>query len=350
MALASKAATVRWKPLLGGAAAVVFLAAIFVFALPRVIDYGEVWDALRNVPPAWMAVLAAAAAVNLATFPPTLMAAMPGLRFRPALAVTLASTASTYIAPGGAAVGMAFTYAMLRGWGIRGQAATLGVGVSGVFNLLFTFSAPAIALALLTLEGGTHAVLRTAALVGLIVFTLVIGAFSLALSSPRQAEWLGDAAARAANWILARAGRPPAGWSGTTFSRFRGDAVHLLKRRWPALTAGTLSGHLTVYLVLILAMRAVGIDGDEVSIIESFAAWSLVRLFAAIPITPGGFGVVELGLTGSLIAFGGPRGEVLAAVLVYRFLTVVPPLVLGAVFGATWRRHHPGWAEERASG
>jgi uncharacterized protein (TIRG00374 family) len=349
MALVSKAATVRWKPLLGGVAAIVVVVGVFVFVLPRVIDYGDVWEAISEMPPAWMAVLFVAAALNVVTFAPTLMAALPGLRFRPALAVTLASTASTYIAPGGAAVGMAFTFAMLRGWGFRGQQATIGVAVSSVFNLLFTFSAPAIALTLLTIEGGTNPLLRTAAVAGLIVFTIVLFSFALGLWNERQAEMLGDAAARAVSWLLRRIGRGPVGWTGATFVEFRGNAVSLLKRRWPALTAGTLSGHLTVYLLLLLSLRAVGVGSDDVTIAESFAAWSLVRLIAALPLTPGGFGIVELGLSGSLIAFGGDQGEVLAAVLVYRFLTVVPPLVLGTLAAVTWRRHHPGWQEEEAS-
>jgi hypothetical protein len=32
-------------------------------------------------------------------------------------------------------------------------------------------------------------------------------------------------------------------------------------------------------------------------------------------------------------------------VLVYRFLTVVPTLVLGLLAGATWRRHRPELAQ-----
>jgi uncharacterized protein (TIRG00374 family) len=329
-------------------ATIVFLIVIFAVVVPRVVDYGEVAEALRGVPPGWMAVLAIAAVINLVTFPPTLMAALPGLRFRAALAVTLASTASTYVAPGGAAVGMAFTFAMLRGWGFRGQEATRGVAISSVFNLLFTFSAPGVALMLLTLEGGTHTALRTTALVGLLVFTLILGAFTLALGSARQAEWLGDVAARAASRVLRAVGRAAVDWSGRTIADFREDTVRLLKQRWPALTAGTLAGHLTVYLCLILTLRAVGIGSDEITIAESFAAWTLARLLAALPITPGGFGIVEVGLSGSLIAFGGDQAEVVAAVIVYRFLTVIPPLLLGAVFGATWRRHHPGWEEQSA--
>jgi hypothetical protein len=90
----------------------------------------------------------------------------------------------------------------------------------------------------------------------------------------------------------------------------------------------------------------VNISNDEVSVIESFAAWSLVRVLGAIPIVPGGFGVIELGLTTALVGFGGSNAEVVAAVLIYRVFTIVPAVALGGIFGATWRGHHPSWQEQ----
>jgi uncharacterized protein (TIRG00374 family) len=69
-------------------------------------------------------------------------------------------------------------------------------------------------------------------------------------------------------------------------------------------------------------------------------------LLGSIPITPGGLGVVELALTGALVAFGGNEAEVVAAVLVYRFVAVAPTLVLGTAAGVTWRRHHPDWEHQ----
>ncbi len=47
--------------------------------------------------------------------------------------------------------------------------------------------------------------------------------------------------------------------------------------------------------------------------------------------------MVELGLVGTLVGFGGPGGPVVAGVLLYRFLVVVPTLLLGALAGLMWR-------------
>ena len=86
---------------------------MFAFALPRIADYGDVWDEIRKLSWQWLVVLGLATLLNLATYGPPLMAALPGLSYFQASRVTLASTALSVIAPGGAAVGIATTVAML---------------------------------------------------------------------------------------------------------------------------------------------------------------------------------------------------------------------------------------------
>jgi uncharacterized protein (TIRG00374 family) len=98
-----------------------------------------------------------------------------------------------------------------------------------------------------------------------------------------------------------------------------------------------------------VCLRALGVGADEVTLTEAFAGWSLARVLGSIPITPGGLGLVELGLTSVLAGFGGNHAGVVASVLVYRFLTIVPTLVFGAVAAATWRRHRRRSLVEAAS-
>src|SRR5512132_1672085 len=112
--------------------------------------------------------------------------------------------------------------------------------------------------------------------------------------------------------------------------------IDLIRRRWWLLFVSILVGHLSVLIVMFVSVRAVGIPGSEVTIVEVFAAWALARVLGSIPITPGGVGFVELGLTGVLVAFGASNAEAVAATPIYRFLTVVPTLVLGLVAAATW--------------
>jgi putative heme transporter len=164
---------------------------------------------------------------------------------------------------------------------------------------------------------------------------VIVAGFAIALSSERLANRVGDGAAR----LVSAAGRllhkAPVKWNGASFVHFRDESIELIRRRWPFLTAATLAGHLTVFVVLVVSLRAVGVTHAEVTIVEAFAAWTLARILGAIPITPGGVGFVELGLTGVLVAFGASNAEAVAATMIYRFLTVVPTVLLGLVAAGT---------------
>jgi putative heme transporter len=317
---------------------IVVVAATFAFVLPRIADYGHVWGVVKGLSWKQVLVLLLATLVNLATFAPPWMAALPGLGFRKAFVVTQASTASTYVAPGGAAVGLALSYGMLRGWGLPAHSVALAAALTGIWNQFALLGFPVIGLALLTLQKEQNAALQTVAVIGLAVFVVTAAGFAVALSTPRLGRLVGNTATRLVNWGLRILRQGPVGWTGDSFVRFRDEVVDLLRRRWHVLTLATLAGQLAVFVVLLVSLRVLGVSANEVSFVEAFAAWSLVRLLGSLPITPGGLGVVEVGLTGALVGFGGDNAEVVAAVLLYRFLTIVPTLVLGLLAGATWRR------------
>jgi uncharacterized protein (TIRG00374 family) len=334
----------RRRQLVGLGLAIGVVAATFAFVLPRIADYGDVWSVVEKLSWRQIAVLLLATLLNLVTYAPPWMAALPGLDFRRAFVLTQASTASTYIAPGGAAVGVALSVAVLRGWGFPGGPIGLAAALTGIWNQLMLLAFPTVALALLTLQKEQNALLRTVALIGLAVSALAAAGFAVGLSTPRLARVVGDGAARLVDRVLRLLGRGPVGWTGNSFVRFRREAIGLLRRRWQALTLATLAGQLTVFVLFLVSLRVVDVSAGEVSAVEAFAAWSIVRLLGSLPITPGGIGVVEVGLTTALVGFGGANAEVVAAVLVYRFLTIVPTLVLGLIAGATWRRLTPARA------
>jgi len=67
--------------------------------------------------------------------------------------------------------------------------------------------------------------------------------------------------------------------------------------------------------------------------------FAFARLLTAIPLTPGGVGVVELALIAGLSRGEGDDAEVVAAVLLFRMLTYVLPILLGALSYLYWRRN-----------
>jgi uncharacterized protein (TIRG00374 family) len=322
-----------------GALGLAIAVSTFVFFLPTIADYGDVWDVVKELSWQWALVLAAATALNLATFAPPWMVALPGLNFIRAMELTQASTALSIVAPGGAAVGAAGAYGMLRRWGFQARAFTRAVTLTGLWNQFLNLSFPIVAVFLLAITGAQTAALATVAFVGVAVLGVVLAAFGTILVSNRLARDLGDLIARLTSGVLAKLGRGPVAWGGASFERFRRDAGEFLARRWHVLTLAALAGSLTVFLLLVLSLRAFDVPSSEVSLVEAFAAWSLARIIGSIPITPGGIGIIELGLTGALVGFGGNNAGVVAAVLVYRFLTMVPTLVLGLIAAFSSRRY-----------
>ena len=330
------------KRLLGAAGSLVVVVIVFVFVLPQFANYRDVLDVVRTLGWKDWLLLAGAVVLNLATFPPPWMAALPGLGYREAMAMTQASTALSIVSPAGAAVGMAASYSMLRSWKFAPAAVALAVAVAGIWNQLVNLAFPVVALALLTSQDEDHPALRTAALIGVAVLVVAVTAFTLILSRGEWAKRIGDLAARSSDRLLRIVRKGPVEWGGGSFVRFRSQALGLLRRRWHVITVATLAGHLTVFVLLLVCLRVIGVSESEVTVIEAFAAWALVRILGALPLTPGGVGIVEVGLVGALVAFGAPNAEAVAATLLYRALTVFPTLALGLLAAATWRTHHPG--------
>jgi uncharacterized protein (TIRG00374 family) len=88
-----------------------------------------------------------------------------------------------------------------------------------------------------------------------------------------------------------------------------------------------------------------GVADDEVGWAEVLAVFAFARLLTAIPLTPGGVGVVELALITGLIRAGGDAAQVVAAVLLFRLLTYVLPILLGSVTYVVWRRRRSWWTD-----
>jgi uncharacterized protein (TIRG00374 family) len=241
---------------------------------------------------------------------------------------------------------MAASYAMLRAWKFEREPIALAVTITGIWNQFAMLGFPIVALALLTLQHERNSLLETVAVIGLVVFVAAVAAFAVGLSTPKLAFKVGELARRISNFGLRLIRRGPVKWTADFFVNFRDDAIHLLRHRWHWLTLATLAGQLTVFLVMLVSLRVTGVSSHDVSLIEAFAAWSIVRLLGSLPVTPGGLGIVEVGLTGALVGFGGANAEVVAAVLVYRVMTIVPTLLLGLLAGATWRHHPPAQPAE----
>jgi putative heme transporter len=318
--------------------AVAVIAAFYLGVLPNLVDVGQVWATLRAMTWLELATLLLAAGWNLLSYLLPQLAALPGLSLRQAALESHASTAVGNLLPAGQAVGLGVTYRFYNSYGFGNRPIALSLLIQGLWNNFVKLGMPIVALGLLVAAGDAAGELAPAAVVGRVVFVLALAGFAFGLSGERRAARLGRVLANVAEAVrrlVRRPGRPD--WEHGAVA-FRAQAITLLRGRWHWLTVTTLVSHLSLFLVLLLALRHVGVSEAEVSWVEALAAFALVRLLSAFPVTPGGLGVVELGLAAALVLAGGEEAQVVAAVLVFRILTLVLPIPIGALTWWLWRR------------
>jgi uncharacterized protein (TIRG00374 family) len=315
---------------------------VFVVVLPRIANMSAVWETLTAMTWLEIATLTLAAAWNLVTYWVLLMTALPGLSLTQAMIVTEASTAVTNSLPGGQAVGAGLAYRMYASWGFRRRAIALALVVSGVADLFAKLGMPVMALFFLTYYGDADTALRIASLIGVVILIGAVGAFVALLRSESSARRVGGTLGSIVSRIGRAFGRRTVtGWDDA-FARFRVETVELLRARWPGVLSAGLLSHVSLYFVLLLSLRHVGVSENEVGWAEALGAFAFVRLLSALPITPGGLGIVELGLSASLVLAGGDEAKVVAAVLIFRALTYLLQIPFGVLTYLYWQHTNAG--------
>jgi len=315
---------------------------IFWFALPRFASYRSVWASIGAMTWPQALLIAAAAAGSMACGWIVICSVLPSIRLREAAVVNLGSSAVANTLPAGGALAMGVSWAMLSGWGIGTADYVLYSLVSGIWNVFARLSLPVVALLILLTAGRPDAGLIAAAAAGLALLTAAAAGLALLLRSEPFALRSG----RALQCVLAVVCRlirrqPPACNPGSLLG-FRNRAAALLISRGWKITAATVAGNLTLWLVLLACLRGAGLSQAQVPWQTSLAAFAAVRLLTTLPVTPGGLGITELGLVTILAANAGHKAsvQVTAAVLLYRAVTYLPSIPLGALACLAWR-HAP---------
>jgi len=328
-----------WKRIVQALISLAIVAGIFLGVMPLIADYGDVFDTIRAMTGLEVGSLVLIGLWNLATYWFVLTAALPGLRLREAAVVNQASTAVSNTLPAGGAIGVGVSVAMLTSWGFTIGSIGRSAVVTGIWNNFVKLGMPVLALALLALEGDITPARLLAAAIGIGALIAAVVLFALLLRSDRLARAIGRGLGRIVDWSRRMLRKDPVGDWDDRASRFRTDTIGLLRHRWLWLTLATLVSHISLYLVLLVALRHVGVSQEELSWIAVLAAFAFVRLISALPLTPGGVGVVELGYA-AVMTIGLDditSAKVVAAILVFRAVTYLLPIPLGLISYVVWR-------------
>jgi putative heme transporter len=319
--------------------AVGVVAISFLYAIPKIANYSEVWTEIRDMTPLELLFLLAATALNLVTYWWANMVSIPNLGLWQAAVNNQTSTTVANTMPG-------VSYEMYRAWGFSKRDVGLSVAVTSVLNIFAKLALPAIALLLIIVTHRASGSLIGASIVGVLILFGAVVLFGLLMWKKRFARAIGSGLGRAATWVARRFRRSRTFDWGEAAVRFRRNTIDFLVERWFRLTGTTIISHLSLYLVLLLALRFVGVSDAEVNWAQVLGVFAFARLLTAVPITPGGLGIVEVAYIGGLILAGQGHADVptdvfhaqvTAAVLVFRALTYGIQIPLGAITYVIWR-------------
>lgn len=316
----------------------------FWLLIPRVAGapWSQVAAGVRAVPYLDLALLAALwlGGLGLHTF--TLTAALPRLTHRRALTLSLTGSAVANVLPLGGAAGVALNYRMVRSWGFSAPSFATYTVVTNVWDVLIKLSMPAVALAWMLITGTSVASRLLTTTLGATAALLALSAgIAAVLASAGVADRVGGAldrlAAAVAQWVgSSREWRP-----GATVVRLQGDCASLVGRAWPRLTAGMLAYTASLALLLWGCLHVAGAGLAVPAVIAGFA---VERLLTLAGLTPGGAGVVEVGLSGLLLLLGGAPLGVVTGVLLYRLFTFGLEIPVGGLSLVAWL-----WTQRRGA-
>ena len=328
------------------AVSVVVIVACFFYAIPKFASYSQVWTVITTMTPLQIGILVVATALNLLTYWWQNMVSIPRLGLWQAAVNNQTATTVANTMPGGGYVAVAVSYEMYRSWGFTGSAVGVSVAVTSVLNIFARLLLPAVALVLIILTGRASGSLVGASVVGALLMAGLVVLFALIMWKTRLAFRIGSGLGWMAMSVFRLVRRPRTFAWGDVAVRFRRNAIDLVVTRWLALSSSTVISHLTLYLVLLLALRFVGVSNDEVSWAQVLGVFAFGRLLTALPITPGGVGVIEVAYIGGIILAGRDQtavpaevfqAQVTAGVLVFRALTYAIQIPIGAITYLIWK-------------
>lgn len=244
------------------------------------------------------------------------------VRQRESLAVILASNSISQTMPGGQVLAPAFIYRESRKWGATPVIASWQLVMSGLLA--------GVGLAVLGLGGALLAGAKTSpfsvifSVVGFVAFVVVM---QYVAAHPESLEGTGQ---RVLGWINNLRDKPR-DHGVSRFQRILGQlrSVHLGRSDAAESFAWSFFNWVADVACLAFACYAIGAEPGFAGLMLAYAAGKAVG--TAIPLLPGGIGVVDAVLVPALTNAGMSAANALMAVLIYRIISYILIAVVGWV-------------------
>ena len=328
----------RWlRPML----VIATLVVVFGWLLPRFIDYQQVWTALTELDVSEVVVLLGLGLARVPTEALMYRAFLPDLSlWRGTAAYLSANLAGQVLPPPAPSV---VQYGYFRGGGYTSDEAALAALGSFLFPTIGRLLLPLIALVVLLGTGEVNGTILLAGGISLVVTAVAGIAGYYFLRGERSARWLGAKLQRPLSWILVKLKRDRIDDGAGRAAQLRTNTLDVLRAGWGLGSIGVAANLAVTYVILLAALRFVGVSGSELSAADAFAAFAIAFWAGAVlPITGSGLGVVDAVLIAALIELSSASDDALvAAALLWRVFYSIIPLPPGAITLSRFRKANP---------
>ena len=307
---------------------------------PAILNVFGAWDRLEDINPLWFPVMLLLQVGSYGCMWGVQRLALRTHEWGPVITSQLTSNAFGRIVPGGVAASGAMQYAMLTRAGIPAAAAASGMTASSVLVFATLCALPVLAVPAILGGAPVDRGLATAAGIGAGVFVLMFALGAACVISDRPLIGIG----RAVQWVRNRVRRKhePLTDLPQRLLKERDIVLEVLGRKWWQALLLASGRWLLDYATLLAALNAVGAHPRPSLVLLAFFA---AQLLGTMPLTPGGLGFVEAGLTGTLALAGVPGGRAVLATLAYRLVSFWLPIPAGGVTALIHRRLYERTAE-----
>jgi len=326
------------RRVIGGLLEVTVTGVAFYFVLPKVIVAFSAFPRVSSVGIVWIAAVLVFEATSFVMVWMLLRLATRTTQWLAIATSQLAANALSSILPAGAAAGATLQVRMLSEAGI--DTATAASGMTAFTLLQFATVAivpvlllPAVLAGILQLAPG----LSQALLIGAIAFIAILAVVAVLAVFDGPLRATGRAIQAVSNRL--HRGRPPRSGLPDRLVDERNSMARTLGQQWRRAVLLSVGRVAFDYFALLAAVAAVASHPSPWLIVVAYVSSVVLAL---IPITPGGLGFVEAGLTGVLTLAGIPASAAVLATLLYRLAEYWLPMVLGpfayVAFRVTRRR------------
>lgn len=325
----------RW----GGRAVGLTITGIGLYVVaPSLVTMFAAWPQLAQVDVPWFFVLAGLQLGRLVSLwwltKLALRSTDPGiprLGWGTTATAQLAGSAAAKILPGGGAAGGVVQAKVLIESGQPGGAVASGLGAIALLNNAVLFLLPVLTIPALLIGPPPADQLQLGLVVSVVLAAAIVAIGVTALTWPRVVAATGRGIGRVIHLVRRRV-TPDGVADGLLAQRQRiSDAF---RGRWWRSVFAMAASRMFDYASLVAALVAFGAHARPS---EVLLAYVVSQALAIVPITPGGVGFVDIGLTGMLVLIGIDTDTAVIGTLLYRLFSFWLPIPLGALAWGGWR-------------